>query len=420
MSGIDFLNMFKGAEELELEGGEGGPVVDAVEDVVKTELAEVTVVIEEQSNAIEKLVDQVEDLEEAVEEATEVVEGMESLINSGNFNGLAFSQLYNRGVKLGNKLGANIQGERMGAESITDASTAEMMARQGMEGIMDSIKEYGKKAVDFIKHIFNSVIAFFVSIFDKAAGLERRCDNLKKRVEDSTKLKETVKLGGWNVFIDYAKGGIASVKSAGFEATQGAIAKLCDLGKNVSGVTLEEFKSAYSGLISAVKTDAKAAGKYNEKKAGNQDILIGVANGIRIQVSYIDSELKTMAEAAAAARSLKLVVMKDPEAKKLTSGEVKAKTDKAGLLKAITEVRTIGAFIRNTKVAKAFSAAERDRVVGSLNAIKAGDNEKAADINGQVTLIKAIYSSTSTMATNVTKMAVNAAGATLDCVAAHV
>jgi predicted nucleic acid-binding Zn-ribbon protein len=415
----DILDMYKGAEELGLDGAGGEAVVDAVEDVVKTEIAEVTVAIEEQSTAVEQLVAKVDDLEEAVEEATEVVEGMESLINSGNFNPLAFAQLYNRGVKLGNKLGANIQGDRMGAESITDASTAQMYARQGMESIMDSIKEYGKKAVEFIKHIFNTVINFFVSIFDKATGLERRCDQLKKRLEDSTKLKETVKLGGWNVYVDYAKGGLGSAKTAGFEATQGAIAKLTELGKNVTGISLEDFKSAYSGLISAIKTDAKAAGKYNEKKAGTHDVLIGVMNGIRIQVSYIDSEIKTMAEAAAAARSLKMVVMKDPEAKKLTSGEVKAKADKSALLKAISEVRGTGAFIRNTKVAKAFSAAERDRVVGSLNSIKAGDADKSAEVNGQVNLVKAVYSSTSTMATNVTKVAINTAGAVLDCVAAH-
>jgi len=415
----DILDMYKGAEELGLEGAGGEAVVDAVEDVVKTEIAEVTVAIEEQSTAVEQLVAKVDDLEEAVEEATEVVEGMESLINSGNFNPLAFAQLYNRGVKLGNKLGANIQGDRMGAESITDASTAEMYARQGLESIMDSIKEYGKKAIEFIKHIFNTVINFFVSIFDKATGLERRCDQLKKRLEDSTKLKETVKLGGWNVYIDYAKGGLGTAKTAGFEATQGAIAKLTELGKNVSGISLEDFKSAYSGLISAIKTDAKAAGKYNEKKAGTHDVLIGVMNGIRIQVSYIDSDIKTMAEAAAAARSLKMVVMKDPEAKKLTSGEVKSKSDKSALLKAISEVRGTGAFIRNTKVAKAFSAAERDRVVGSLNAIKGGDADKSAEVNGQVNLVKAVYSSTSTMATNVTKVAINSAGAVLDCVAAH-
>lgn len=416
----DILDMYKGAEELELSGEGTEAVVDAVEDVVKTEIAEVTVAIEEQSNAVEQLVAKVDDLEEAVEEATEVVEGMESLINSGNFNPLAFAQLYNRGVKLGNKLGANIQGDRMGAESITDASTAQMYARQGMESIMDSIKEYGKKAIEFVKHIFNTVINFFVSIFDKASGLERRCDTLKKRLDDSAKLKETVKLGGWNVYIDYAKGGLGTAKTAGFEATQGAIAKLTELGKNVQGISLEDFKSAYSGLIAAVKTDAKAAGKYNEKKAGTHDVLIGVMNGIRFQVSYTDSEIKTMAEAAAAARSLKMVVMKDPDAKKLTSGEVKAKADKAALLKAISEVRGTGAFIRNTKVAKAFSAAERDRVVGSLNAIKGGDGDKSAEINGQVNLVKAVYSSTSSMATNVTKVAINAAGAVLDCVAAHI
>jgi hypothetical protein len=419
---LNLLDMYAGAEELELEGGAGGAaVVDAVEDVVKTEIAEVTVAIEEQSQQVEQLVAKVDELEEAVEEATEVVEGMESLINSGNFNSLAFANLYNRGVKLGNKLGANIGGERMGAESITDASTAQMYARQGIESIMDSIKEYGRKAVEFIKHIFNTVINFFVSIFDKAAAIEKRADQLKKRLEDGAKIKEQVKLGSWNVWVDYAKNGLAGVKPKGFDASQGALAKLTELGKNVNGIELEDFKSAYSGVIAAIKSDAKSAGKYNEKKAGTHDVLIGVLNGIRIQASYIDSDIKTMADAANAARSLKFVVMKDPEAKKLTSGsDVKAKADKSALLKEIGEIRAISKTLREGKVAKAFSAAERDRVIGSLNAIKAGDNDKASEVNGKVTLVKAVYSSTSSVGTNLTKVIVNAAGAALDCVAAHI
>lgn len=418
--GLNILDMYAGAEELEL-GGAAGTVVDAVEDVVKSEIAEVTVAIEEQSQQVEQLVDKVEELEEAVEEATEVVEGMESLINSGNFNSLAFAQLYNRGVKLGNKLGANIQGERMGAESITDASTAQMYARQGIESIMDSIKEYGRKAIEFIKHIFNTVINFFVSIFDKAAAMEKRCDQLKKRLEDGAKVKEQIKLGSWNVYIDYAKNGLTGVKAKGFESASAALAKLTELGKNVNGIELEDFKSAYSGVIAAIKSDAKAAGKYNEKKAGTHDVLIGVINGIRIQASYIDSDIKTMADAANAARSLKFIVMKDPEAKKLTGGsDVKAKADKSALLKEIAEVRNVGTFIRNTKVAKAFSSAERDRVIGSLNAVKGGDSDKASEVNAKVTLVKAVYSSTSAVGTNMTKFVVNGAAAVLDMVAAHI
>jgi hypothetical protein len=417
---LDFLDMYKGAEELELGGGAAG-VVDAVEDVVKTEIAEVTVAIEEQSQQVEQLVAKVDDLEEAVEEATEVVEGMESLLNSGNFNSLAFANLYNRGVKLGNKLGANIQGDRMGAESITDASTAQMYARQGIEGIMDSIKEYGRKAIEFIKHIFNTVINFFVSIFDKASAIERRCEQLKKRLEDGSKVKETIKLGGWNVYIDYANKGMSSIKSKGFENSQAAVTKLTELGKNVNGITLEEFKSAYAGVVSAIKSDAKSAGKYNEKKAGTHDVLIGVINGVRIQASFIDSDIKNMADAANAARSLKFVVMKDPEAKKLVGGsDVKAKMDKSALLKEIGETKGVATGIRMAKVAKAFSAAERDRVIGSLNAVKAGDNDQASEVNAKVTLVKAVYSSASTVTTNMTKFMINVAGAALDCVAAHI
>jgi hypothetical protein len=420
--GINILDMYAGAEELELEGGTS-TVVDAVEEAVRTEIAEVSVAVEEQSAQIEQLVDQVNDMEEAVEEVGEVVEGLESLLGSGNFNSLAFSSMYNRGVKLANKLGGNIQGDRMGAEAISDASTAQLMARQGMESIMDTIKEYGRKAAEFIKHIFNVVISFFVGIFNKAAAIEKRAEGLKKRINDGAKIKENIKLGGWNVYFDYAKNGLSesAKNSKGFEGTAAAVSGLTALGKNVGGLSLEAFKTAYASVVSAIKADAKSVGKYNEKKNGSSNIVIGVAAGIRVQAAFHEGEIKDFAEAATAARSLKVVFGKDPEAKKLTSGDVKAKADKAALLAALEGARTGAAILRGAKVEKAFSAAERDRVVGSLQAMKAVDKDAAQknDVDKQITLVKAVFASSASIAQSVTKAAASAAAATLDGVSAH-
>lgn len=414
------LDFYVGAEELELEGG-AGDVVDAVEEVVRAEVAELAAEIEENSQAVENLVDEVQELDESVEELEETVEGLESLLGSGNYNPAAFAQLYNRGVKLANRLGADIDGSRIGAESVSDAATAELMVRQGVESFMDKVKEYGRKAIEFIKHIFNTVINFFVSLFNQADGLQRRAAQLKKRIDDGATIKKDIKLGGWNVYFDYAKNGLAEAKnSKGFEGTMDSMAKLMELGKNVSGIDLGAFKSAYASVISGIKADATKIGKSQAKKNGNTNVVIAVCAGLRIRASYQDADPKDLTEAAAAARSLKFTFGKDPEAKKLSSGTTKAKLDKSGLLAQITLVNGGVAALRQADIAKKFSAAERDRVVGSLNAVKAGDDDKSSEVNKQINLVRAVYAAGASMTQGMTKFMASTLRATLDAVQAHV
>jgi hypothetical protein len=416
---MSILDLYAGAEELDLAaGGEG--VVDAVEEVVRAEVAEIAVVVEEQSQAIENLAEEVASMDDAVEELAENVDGMESLLNSGNFNSLAFAKLYNRGVVLANKLGADIGGERMGAESISDASTAQMIARQGMEGFMDTVKEYGKKAIEFIKHIFNTVINFFVSIFNQADGLQRRVEQLKKRLDGGAALKDTIKLGGWNVYFDYAKKGLPSAETpVSLEGTKGALIEFVALGNNVSGITLDSFKSAYNKLVGAIKADAKKMGRANEKKAGNTNVIIAIEAGIRIRAQYNDMDPKDLGDAAAAARSIKLSVVKDPEAKKMTSGDAKAKLKKTELHAVLTHaLKEIGK-LRQLGIAKKFSAAERDRVIGSLNAVKAGDADKSAEVNKQVNLVRAVTAIGASLTQSAIKETASEIRAMLDGVQAH-
>jgi len=414
------LDFYVGAEDLNLEGG-NADVVDAVEEVVRAEVAELAAEIEENSQAVENLVDEVAELDDSVEELEETVEGLESLLGSGNYNPAAFAKLYNRGVKLANRLGADIDGERIGAESVSDAATAELMVRQGVESFMDKVKEYGRKAIEFIKHIFNTVINFFVSLFNQADGLQRRADQLKKRIDDGATIKKDIKLGGWNVYFDYAKNGLAEAKNAkAFDATMDAMAKLIDLGKNVSGIDLGAFKSAYGSVVSSIKSDATKIGKSQAKKNGSTNVVIAVHAGLRVRASYQDSDPKDLTEAAAAARSLKLTFGKDPEAKKLSSGSVKAKLDKSGLLSAISEVRGGVQALRASNIAKKFSAAERDRVVGSLNAVKAADDDKASEVNKQVNLVRAVYAAGASLTQVGTKMLAGGLRAALDGVQAHI
>ena len=420
---MSMLDFYAGAEELNLEGGAGdGAVVDAVEEVVKTEVAELAVVIEEQSAAIEDLTEEMAELDDTVEELEETVDGLENLLQSGNYNPKAFAHLYSRGVKLANRLGADIDDtNRMGAESVSDAATAEMMVRSGIESFLDKAKEYGRKAIEFIKHIFNTVINFFVSLFNQAEGMQRRSNQLKKRLDDGATVKTEIKLGSWNVHFDYAKNGLgSSAKAKTFEGTLEAMGKLVELGKNVSGVDLGSFKSAYSSVVAAIKSDATKVGKSQAKKNGSTNVIIAVNNGMRVRASYNDMDPKDLGEAANAARSLKITIGKDPDAKKMTSGTAKAKLDKSGLHAALSDINKGIATLRQINIAKKFSAAERDRVIGSLNAIKAGDSDKASDVSKQVNLVRGIYAAGASVTQVISKVMAGDIRAALDGVQAHI
>jgi len=419
---MSMLDFYTGAENLDLEGGPAGDLGEGSGDAIATEVAELAVVIEEQSTAIAELVDEVAELDDSVEELEEVIDGTESLLQSGQWNPVAYGKLYARGVTLVNKLGGDIDpASRDGLESFGDAASAEMMTRAGQESFVEKAKEWGRKAIEYIKHIFNMVINFFVSLWSQADALQRRSAQLKKRLDEGAKIKEEIKLGGWNIWYDYAKNGLKdSDKIKTFENTNKAIAAFVDVGKNVQGVTLAAFKTAYSSLVTAIKSDATAVGKAQAKKNGSTNVIIGVFNGVRIRATYNDMDPKDLGEAAAAARSVKVSIGKDPDAKKMQSGTAKSKMDKSALQGRLSYVNATLASTRTNDVAKKFTNAERDRVVGSLNAIKAGDDDRKSEISKQVALVRAIFSSGATLAQVNNKLLLQEARALLDGIAAHI
>jgi len=426
---MDIFDQYAGAEELGLDEGAASVAEaagDAAEAAVSAEIGEVTAVLEEQTAEIEKLVDKVDDLEEAVEEVEEAVEGMESMLNSGNFHSVSFANMYNRALRLAEKLpapeGQLMLGDRVGAENMTDAATAQLFARAGIESFVERVKEYGKKAVEFIKHIFNQVINFFVSLFNKADGLTRREGQLRKRLNDGAKIKDKVKLGGWNVYVDYATDGLTSASKKDKGATDNTGKALADLIKSASkagSMTVADLKSKHAALVAGIKSDAKAYGKYNEKKNGSKDVVLAQKAGIRFIANFSEPTINNFGEAAAAIRSVKLTMVKAPEAKKMSSGEVKAKTDKTGLVATLDNVKGLIAEIRADETSKLMTASTRDALIGNLNNLKAANSDKGAEVDGQVNVIKAVFSLAAQVSSNTNKAKINAAGAYLDGVAAH-
>ena len=414
---MSILSRIAGFEELELNGGVAPDVVVGEDDALRAEVAEVQVELEQQAAVIEELTDAVAEQEEAVEELAENIEGMESLIGSGQFNSTAFANLYNRASRLNTKLGG-VSVDRLGAESMSDAATAQIMARNGMEGFMETIKSTAKKAGEVIRHIFDAIINFFVGLFNGAEKVSRRAEQLTTRLAAADKVKEKIKLGGWNVLYDYAKNGL-NKDLEGWTATQNALAGFANVAKSASKVTLSDFNSAYAALLSAIKSDAKKDVNATEKSEGDKKVLIGMAAGIRVHAEMKDGLPKDLKEAADYARSIKINFGTGGD-KALTSGEVAAKADKSALGGVLTKVKSTATALRNGKVAAAFSKAVRDQVIGQLNVMKADDKEKADEVNAQVALVKSVYSASSSATQATTKQTIRAANWACDAVAAHI
>lgn len=414
---MNLLDMYKGTEELELDAATENQVEAIAEEAARAEVAEATVEIQEAGEQVTQLVEKVETLEEQVEELEDTVDGMESLLKSGSFSAGAFANMYNRAQRLGAAIPGGKAMDRMGAESFSDAATAQVMARDGMESMMDKIKGWGKTAVEYIKHIFNAVISFFVGIFNKVEGLQRRHDALVKKVDGAEKLKEKVKLGGWNIWIDYEKNGATESKAAKLGAAITAVNNYCDVAKKVESANLGAFNTAYKALISALKAGTSGGKEATE---GSKKKVMQEVGGIRILFTFEADGAEKAEDAPKAAKALKLMVGKAPEAKKLASGEVAPKADKAGLKKALAEVAGTIAGLRAGKADRAFSAAERDRVIASLNTVKAANDEEAQTRKGQVAIVRAVYSSGAGILKNLAAAETSAADALLSCVAAHV
>jgi hypothetical protein len=415
---MSILSRWNGFEELELNGGTlPVEVTAAAEDAARAEVAEVQVELEQQGQEIEELRAEVANQDEALEEVQELVSGMESMLGSGSFHSQSFASLYNRAAKLNTVLGgASV--DRCGTESMTDAATALVMARTGMESFMETVKGYAKKAIEVIKHIFNTIINFFVGLVNAAEKLDRRATQIGERLEKTEKLKEKVKLGGWNVLFDYEKHGLAE-GTEGWGTTLGALRGFADVASDVNKVSVASFNSAYGSLVSAIKGDAKKDVGAAEKSEGDKKVLIGMSAGIRVHAEMKDGSAKDLAEAAEMARSVKLF-FGTGDAKKLTSGESAPKADKAKLKSALAEVKAIASQLRSDKVSAAFSKSVRDKVIGTLNVVKADDKEKEKEVNAQVALVRAVYSSASSATQAVNKQLVRCANWTCDAVAAHI
>lgn len=428
---MSILSLYQGVEDLLSgntgpEGGDANGAVTTTEvavEEVRADIAEAVAEVEQLADAVEEVASELAEQEAAVEELAEEVSGMEGLLASGQFSALAFAQKYNRALRLNAKLGGQ-SFNTLGAESISDAATARLAAVTGIEGFMGTIKAGASKAVEYIKHIFNTVINFFVGMFNTATGLERRQKQLSEKVKGA-KLKEKVKLGQWNIGLDYATEGLKGLESlvgqSVFDLVDTSLPAFMDLGKDLNGIDAAKFKTAYAKVTGDIKDLAKAIGTVSEKAGGNdKKAVLGAHAGFRIFATY-EEKFETDAEIVAAARSIKISFGKTEDAKKFSTGEVTNKVTSVGTLESVLSgVKDYVEAIRSSKVQAKFSKAERDRVVGTLN-VKTKTDATGKEANGKgIDLCKAIFVSASGLTITMERLYAYLARQRMDAVAAHI
>lgn len=426
---MNILAMYAGVESAlsgEPDNGNADAQVAEIEVALeenRADLAEAIVEVQELGAEVEQLAEELEKHEETVEELEEEVAGLESMLGSGQYTSNGFARGFSRAQRLNAKLGGR-NFNTLGAESISDASSARMASVQGLEGFMDTLKSGASKAIEYIRHIFNTVINFFVGMFSTAAGLEKRAKSIKARLGRETKLKEKVKLGKWNLGLDYASSGVSGlndlVTSSFLDVLDGPLPAFMEAGKATDGIDAAKFKTAYKSLTDTLKGMAKAVGTVTDKADKSEKrMVLGVHAGFRLMVSFED-KYETDAEIIAAARSIKVSFGRAGDGKELVTGEVASKVTSVGALEAILKgVDDYVASIRNSKVQQKFSKAERDRIIGTLNV---ASKSKADDKEGNdkaISLVKAIFVSASALTISIEKLYASLARQRMDLVEAH-
>lgn len=422
---MGILNMYQGLEDhmngVEPGPGEEGQATEVAIAEVQAEINEAIAEVEQLEDAVVEVKEELQEHEETVEELAEEVSGLEAFLESGQYGSVAFTKQYNRCVKLNAKLGG-ASTARLGAESVSDAATARLASVQGIEGFMETVKAGANKAVEFIKHIFNTVINFFVGMVSVATGLERRMKMLEGYTS-SKQVKEEVTLGSWNVGVDYEANGFAGVDNlvndSLFKITHDALPAFLDLGNGA--IAPAAFKTAYKKLIDEIRAAAKDTGKVTEKGgAEDKRTVLGTHAGLRF-FAVFDDKYETDAEMLSAARSVKVSFGKTEEAKKFASGKkVKAKADVTELRKRLGTVKDYIKELRESKVQQKFSKAQRDKVIGTLSvAAKTHDAAGKEANKNAIPLVKAIYGTSAGLTTTLNKLYAYLGKQILDAVAAH-
>lgn len=420
----NILFAYAGTEELEQAGLLEEQVAEVAEETAKAEVAEAVAEVSEIAEEVAEIAEKLEELEEVQEELVETVEGMESLLASGSFHAGTFAHLYNRASKLSVKLGGHA-GSRQGVESFGDAATATINARDGMESFMDTAKDWGKKAIEFIKALFNRLISFVVGLFDTAKGLDKRISFLEERVKKAElKADAKVKLGGWNAMLDIGtnktpsnvtltRGAQNDVYTSVF-GDKYATEIESAAGKGDLSPVLSTFASKYSNFIKPLEMGKEVTG--GDKDTVGRLLQIGAW---RMLITFYKGDMEKPADMNAALKALSFKFTKDGEAAKKLTGDSVAVLAKSELSALLSTAKKTVSDVQSAKLEDRFSKGRRDKIVGLLN-IATKDVEDKKDVKAAVSFIQQYCSTSGSFLSAFTKAQLKVAEAKINCVAAHV
>lgn len=407
MSLKDRLQTILGAEdgnpEVVLVTPEEHAVVLADGEIAASEV----VVAQAQEEIVQQQAD-IEQLEERVEDLEEDLAGLESMFSGAtDWNPGLAQKLYNNARRISVRtFGEEDAVSVKGAEAFGDASTAQMELISGVEAMKERAGEMWKGVKQFFINLYNSVIAFFTGIFDRLRGLEKKADALITRLNAvaDDKIKDTIKLGGWNVYLEVDKGD----KLAGrLSAITGA---LNEVASGLAAQTAEGLKGAVT------KGSAKFVAALDDKKqkvsTDNTETLTAKAGGVVFTVVLPKAGAK---DDVAALKGATVSYSTSKEGVK-TEGEFKSGKGKGALIELAKKTKSEATAARIAKFDASALKTARDKAIAQT---EAAGGEKD-DVKKKVGAIRAGNGAALKFARVLTSFQADAIAAQQSFIAAHV
>lgn len=242
---------------------------EAAEAVIEKEIAECDKTIAEHDHQMEKQEDAIDAIEEKVEELEEVIEGLESQMSGATpFNAGLFAYQYAQGAKIVAKMGGSV--ELHGAESFSDASTANLNGLAGVESMKEVAGKAAGAAKKFFVELYNGFIAVITGIFNRFKGIEKKAANLKSQVSGAAAEKFT--------------GEVTRAGSAKWADQNGKAPKVVDAiiaAGNTLSATLEAGNAG--GIVDGIDSVIDKLAAMGTKTTEGDKVIVDV-NGGRIEI----------------------------------------------------------------------------------------------------------------------------------------
>lgn len=335
---------------------------EAAEAVIEKEIVECEKDIAEHDHQMEKHEDAIDAIEEKVEELEEVIEGLESQMTGNTaFNAGLFAHQYAQGAKIVAKMGGAV--ERHGAESFSDASTANLNALAGVEAMKEMAGKAAGAAKKFFVELYNGFIAVITGLFNRFKGIEKKAANMKAQVSGAGADKFT--------------GEVTRSGSAKWADQHGKAPKVVDAiiaAGNTLSATLEAGNAG--GIVDGIDSVINKLAAMGTKTTEGDKVIIDVNGGrVEIHAPKDDADLGKVS-----------IAVKAPgDNTKWTA----PKPTKSALEGICSEVAAQAKKLQIAKFDSKALTATRDKAIAMMEKRGAEEGRDGADVKSGVGAIKA-------------------------------